>query len=48
MVEPESDMKIDLLRRAQMIQSTRIQELARASILRVIADIFHEQAGLPG
>src|ERR1700675_3603157 len=48
MVESESDMKIDLLNRAQMIQSARIQELARTSILGVIADIFHEQAGLLG
>src|SRR5229473_4706574 len=48
MVESESDMKIDLLSRAQMIQSARIQELARTSILGVIADIFHKQAGLLG
>jgi hypothetical protein len=48
MVESESDMKIDLLNRAQMIQSARIQELARTSILGIIADIFHKQAGLLG
>ena len=35
MVESESDMEIDLLSRAQMIQSARIQQLARTSILRV-------------
>src|SRR6202171_5706965 len=48
MVESEGDMKVDLLRRAQMIQSAGIQELARTSILGVIANIFHEQAGLLG
>ena|ERR1039458_2972847 len=39
-------MQVDLLSWAQMIQSTRIQELGRTRILRIIANIFHKQACL--
>src|SRR5258708_1715091 len=37
-------MEIDLLSWAQMIQSARIQELARTPILWVVAKVFHKQA----
>src|SRR6185312_1932773 len=47
-VEPERDVEIDLLGPVDVIERARIPELARALALRIIADIFGEQAELPG
>src|SRR5260370_7511761 len=41
-------MEIELLSRGQAIASAGIQQLARARMLRVIANIFHKQARLLG
>src|SRR5258706_4353784 len=41
-------MEIELLSRGQAIDSAGIQQLARARMLRVIANIFHKQARLLG
>src|SRR5260370_25736714 len=48
MIEPESDMEIDLLRWAQALNTTRIEKLTRPRILGGIADIFYKQAGFLG
>ena len=45
MIEPESDVEIDLLGWAQTIQSARIQELARTRARREVANILHEYTG---
>src|SRR5260370_30659002 len=46
-IEPEGDMEIELLSRGQAIDSAGIQQLARARMLRGIANLFHKQARLP-
>src|ERR1700688_1549884 len=43
-IEPESDVEIHLLSRAQTIHSSRIEELARPGMFGVIADIFGTKA----
>src|SRR5258708_31719433 len=47
-IEPEGDMEIELLSRGQAIDSARIQQLARARLLRVIAKLFPKQSRLLG
>jgi hypothetical protein len=38
-IEPKRDVEIDLLRWAQVVQSARIEKLARTRILGVVANV---------
>jgi hypothetical protein len=43
-IEPKRDVEIDLLRWVQVVQSARIEKLARTRILGVVANVLHKQA----
>jgi hypothetical protein len=47
-IEPECDVKIDLLGRTEAIYSARIQQLARTCIRGVIANVFDKQSRFLG